>query len=69
MLAAYNAGERTVNRYRGLPPYPETRAYVKSIVEFFGRHIHPYDPTVTAASPELSQIARTEPLQSKLRVR
>lgn len=31
-LAAYNAGEATVERFRGLPPYPETRNYVSSIL-------------------------------------
>jgi soluble lytic murein transglycosylase-like protein len=31
-LAAYNAGERAVINYRGIPPYRQTRQYVKRIL-------------------------------------
>ena len=30
-VAAYNAGEQAVVRYGGVPPYPETKSYVRSV--------------------------------------
>ncbi|MDT4290199.1 transglycosylase SLT domain-containing protein [Methylomonas sp. MO1] len=44
VLAAYNAGEGAVERYQGIPPYQETRNYVKQILAAYQKPTHPVPP-------------------------
>ena len=38
-IAAYNAGEKPVLAFRGIPPYPETREYVARVLRLYGAPI------------------------------
>jgi soluble lytic murein transglycosylase-like protein len=49
--AAYNSGEKTVDRYRGVPPYPETKKYVNRVMNLYRLQSHPYDEDLTKPSP------------------
>jgi hypothetical protein len=35
-LAAYNAGETAVAKYKGVPPYKETRTFIKRVMNYMG---------------------------------
>jgi soluble lytic murein transglycosylase len=52
-LAAYNAGEAAVRAYNGIPPYAETREYVRRIRRFYeGQGLLSRAPEAPAPPPE-----------------
>src|SRR3990172_9998899 len=51
ILAAYNAGEGAVDKYRGVPPYTETKNYVRLITTRYGKTYHP------VLAPEAAKLA------------
>lgn len=59
VVAAYNAGERAVEKYRGIPPYAETRNYVRKITGIYKKTSHPYESTVVEPSPIMARMKDT----------
>jgi soluble lytic murein transglycosylase-like protein len=60
-LAGYNAGEGSVDKYDGIPPYNETQNYVRIITGRYGKTYHPLltpEEAVNAfrLTPEIAQL-------------
>lgn len=59
-LAGYNAGEHKVQKFQGVPPYAETRAYVKRILRDYGKSRHRFDRRwLDQALPDGETVVRT----------
>lgn len=54
-VAAYNAGEGAVLKHKGIPPYAETKAYVRKVLAIYPRERHPFEADLANTSSDFLQ--------------
>ncbi len=46
VLAAYNAGQNAISKFGGVPPYPETREYIRRVMADYPKSTIPMAPAI-----------------------